>query len=148
MNSIWQKPPWRNFPHSSSPSQSFFYPPAFGCSPADFHTHHGRLGTVQQMPLRRTFQSGTTPLFTLFILKYLCPEVIPNMKHPQQFPREIVSFSVKVALQEGCESLKNNFFTFCTMALCYNLNHWYGLFEVLLFDVSLSNQCAKVTTNL
>ncbi|TNN68903.1 hypothetical protein EYF80_020938 [Liparis tanakae] len=27
----------------------------FGCSPDNFNTHHGTLGTVQQMPLRRTF---------------------------------------------------------------------------------------------
>lgn len=65
---------------SLTPFLSFsasFFPPAFGCSPANFNTHHGMLGIVQQMPLRRTFLSGTTPLFTLFILKYLSPALIP-----------------------------------------------------------------------
>lgn len=57
--------------------QSPFFPLAFGCPPANFNTHHGMLGIVQQMPLRRTFLSGTTPLFTLFIHKYLSPALIP-----------------------------------------------------------------------
>lgn len=61
----------------------FFSPPAFGCPPANFNTHHGMLGIVQQMPLRRTFLSGTTPLFTLFILKYLSPALIP-VQHATQ----------------------------------------------------------------
>lgn len=55
-------------------------PPAFGYSPANVSTHHGMQGIVQQMPLRRTFLSGTTPLFTLFILKYLSPALIV-LKH-------------------------------------------------------------------
>lgn len=64
-----------------------FFPPtsAFGCSPANFNTHHGALGIVQQMPLRRTFLSGTIPLFTLFILKYLRPALIPEQNVSRPF---------------------------------------------------------------
>lgn len=58
---------------------------AFGCSPANFNTHHGALGIIQQMPLRRTFLSGTIPLFTLFILKYLRPALIPEQNVSRPF---------------------------------------------------------------
>lgn len=58
---------------------------ALGCSPANFNTHHGALGIIQQMPLRRTFLSGTIPLFTLFILKYLRPALIPEQNVSRPF---------------------------------------------------------------
>lgn len=61
-------------------SLSLFLPPCptFGCTPANSNTH-GMLGIVQQMPLGRTFLSGTTSLFTLFILEYLSPA--PTCQH-------------------------------------------------------------------
>lgn len=52
--------------------------PTFGCTPANSNTH-GMLGIVQQMPLGRTFLSGTTSLFTLFIQEYLSPA--PTCQH-------------------------------------------------------------------
>lgn len=43
------------------------FPPVFGCSPINSNTHHDMLGIVQEMPLGRTFLSGITFLFILFI---------------------------------------------------------------------------------
>lgn len=43
----------------------------FGCSPVNSHTHHDMLGIVQEMPLGRTFLSGITFRFELFILTHL-----------------------------------------------------------------------------
>lgn len=49
----------------------------FIVSTENFNTHHGMLGIVQQMPLSGTFLSGPIPLYTLFILKYLHPALLP-----------------------------------------------------------------------
>lgn len=87
----------------------FFSPPCptFGCTPANSNTH-GMLGIVQQMPLGRTFLSGTTSLFTLFILEYLRPA--PTCQHFSSPASDKFSFL--------CKSLLLNAFA----AHCYTLS--------------------------
>lgn len=75
------------------------------------NTHHSFLGNVQELPLRRTFLSGTVPLFTLFILKYLSLILIP-----EQHARQFSSIKKKKKISVGSWNLSEYIFLPCCNA--------------------------------
>lgn len=115
ITNILQDELWRNF--SFSPITSSFFPSVFSLSPANFNTHHGILGIVQEMPLGRTFLSGTVFLCTLFILKYLSSAL--TWKHYRNDQDTIPAFVVQFALQRQ-RCYKRHNLLYC-VSVCHHL---------------------------